>query len=303
VTYANRNLLGNLWGLTTGFQLGSRGLLGDVRVTDPWVAGLDLSATARAFALIYEREGYRTYEAGSSVGMNWKPGDHYSLDLTAALSVVNLTTDGLPAAELGETVYAHPRLRLTQRLDYRDSRVLPKNGWHLESPLEVGSAMGDISTSYVMAGLSGGWYHEIGREYELGIGGAWRMLVPSGDDGDLPIDLRLFNGGPRSVRSFPERELGPSVNGYPTGGEAIWHVNTELMRRIAGSLKAGAFIDAGALSRNFEDAGAGDIEVAAGLGLRFDLPIGPVRLEYGHNLTRDPGEPAGTFHFAIGTAF
>jgi outer membrane protein assembly factor BamA len=303
LTYADRNLHGNLWGLTSGIQLGSRGLLGDVRVTDPWLGGLDLSATARAFALIYDREGYRVYEAGGSGGITWRPVDYYSLDLTAGLSIVNLTDDGLPPAELGETVYGHPRLRLTQRLDHRDSSVLPKSGWHLECPVEIGAAVGDVSTSYVMAGLSGGWYRELGRSYEVGVGGAWRMLVPSGDGGDLPIDLRLFNGGPRSVRSFPERELGPAVNGYATGGEAVWHLNTELTRRIAGPLRAGAFVDAGSLARAYEDFGSADVEVAAGLGLRFDLPIGPVRLEYGYNLTRDTGEPSGTLHFAIGTAF
>jgi outer membrane translocation and assembly module TamA len=39
------------------------------------------------------------------------------------------------------------------------------------------------------------------------------------------------------------------------------------------------------------------------MGIRIDLPVGPIRFEYGHNLTRDEGEPSGTWHFAIGTAF
>ena len=43
--------------------------------------------------------------------------------------------------------------------------------------------------------------------------------------------------------------------------------------------------------------------MAIGLGLRLDLPIGPVRLEYGYNLTRDTGEPIGTIQFAIGMTF
>ena len=120
---------------------------------------------------------------------------------------------------------------------------------------------------------------------------------------DLPIDLRLFNGGPRSVRSFPERELGPEVNGYPTGGEAAWSTNFELIHNITDTVRAVAFVDAGALSRDFADISSAEIEVATGLGIRFDLPIGPVRFEYGFNLTRDPGEPVGTFHFAIGTAY
>jgi outer membrane protein insertion porin family len=128
-------------------------------------------------------------------------------------------------------------------------------------------------------------------------------LVPSGDGGDLPIDLRLFNGGARSVRSFPERELGPTFDGYATGGEGMWNTNMEVVRNLSGVVKAVAFFDAGTLSRNFEDIGSSDIELATGLGLRLDLPIGPVRIEYGYNLTRDPGEPTGTLHFAIGYAY
>jgi outer membrane protein assembly factor BamA len=258
---------------------------------------------ARAYALIYGREGYEVYQAGFESGLGWRFGDHYSLDLVAGWSLVNLRSDGLPDSELGETNYNHPRLRLTQRLDFRDSAVLPKSGWHLQNPLEIGAAVGDVSTSYVMAGLSAGWFHEISRRYDIGIGGDCRMLVPSGDAGDLPIDLRLFNGGSRSVRSFPSRELGPSVNGYATGGEAAWNMNAELIRKIGGSFNIVGFLDAGALSREYEDLTSADVELATGLGVRFDLPVGPVRFEYGYNLTRDSGEPAGTFHFAIGSAF
>jgi outer membrane protein insertion porin family len=303
VTYSDRNLFGNLMGFSSGFELSMRGLLGDVRITDPWFMGSDVSASARAYALMYGREGYDTDETGLEAKFSWKFGKHYTLDLLAGYSIVNLSEDGLPDSELGATLYTHPRIRLTQILDFRDNPVLPRKGWHLESPLEIGAAVGDVSTSYVKAGLTGGWFHEINRRYQVGIGGEWGVIIPSGDGGNLPIDLRLFNGGTRSVRSFPERELGPSVNGFPTGGEAMWNTNLELVRTLSGAVKAVAFFDAGALSRNHEEISGSEIELAAGLGIRFDLPIGPVRLEYGHNLTRDPGEPNGTIHFAIGFAY
>ena len=302
-TYTDRNMLGRLWGFNAGMELGSRGLLGETRITNPWLFGSDVSATGRAYAMIYGREGYSTYEAGLEGKLTWKHGDHYTLDLLAGSSVVNLTAEGLPSEELGENNYSNPRLRLTQTLDFRDNPVLPKKGWHLESPLEIGAAIGDLSTSYVKAGLIGGWFHEINRHYQIGLGGEWGVLVPSGDGADLPIDLRLFNGGARSVRSFPERELGPEVKGYPTGGEAMWSTNAELIRNITGAVKAVAFFDAGTLSRDFDSLGDSDLEMAAGLGIRLELPIGPVRFEYGYNLTRDSGEPNGTFHFAIGNAF
>jgi outer membrane protein assembly complex protein YaeT len=299
--YTDRNLFGKLMGLNAGLEMSFLGLLGDVRVIDPWVFGSDVSAMARAYALIYSREGYKAYETGLEGQLTWKYGEHYRADLLAGYSIASLSEDGLPSSVLGEKNYTHPRLRLTQALDFRDNPVLPKSGWHLESPLEIGSAIGNATTSYMKGGLSGGWYHKLNRHYDIGIGGEFGMIIPSGDD--LPIDLRLFNGGARSVRSFPERELGPEVNGYPTGGEATWNTNFELVRKISDSVGVVAFVDAGALSLEYEDIVSAKLNLATGLGLRLNLPIGPVRFEYGYNLTRDEGEPAGAFHFAIGTAY
>ena len=302
-TYTDRNLWGELLGFSTGIEASSRGLLGETRITEPWLFGSDLSASARAYALSYSPEGYTARESGLEASVTWAVNDHYVIELLGGYSLTDLSPDGLPRSQLGETSYRNPRLRLTQTIDHRDSPILPKNGWHLALPLEIGAALGDDSSSYALAEVSGGFFHPLGRHYQIALGGAWGVIVPSGDGTDLPIDLRMFNGGPRSVRSFPERELGPRVNSYPTGGEAKWHANAELIRGIVGSLKGVGFVDVGSLARNYDELDAGKTDAAVGLGLRLDLPIGPVRLEYGYNLTRDTDEPVGTLHFAIGMAF
>lgn len=302
-TYSDRNLFGNLWGLSSGFEFSSRGLLGDVRVTDPWIFGSDVSATLRAYALVYSREGYDSYDTGLEASARWKFGDHYMVELMAGNSIIAATADGLPTSALGETFYTRPRIRATQSLEFRDNAVLPTSGWHFENPLELGAAIGGISTSYLSSGVSAGWHHDIGRKLEIGLGGELGMVIPFGDGDNLPIDLRLFNGGARSVRSFPERELGPTIDGYAVGGESMWNTNLELIRELAGPVKAVWFFDAGTLARDYGDLFSADVELATGLGVRLNLPIGPVRFEYGYNLTRDDGEPSGTFHFAIGNAF
>ncbi|MFU8892584.1 MAG: outer membrane protein assembly factor [Luteolibacter sp.] len=303
-SYADRNLFGALLGFSTGVEVSMLGMLGETRLTDPWMFGRDLSGTLRHYALSYSREGYDSLETGLEGILAWKIGDHYSAELSVGSSIVSIRGDGLPRSDLGETQYLNPRVRFTQHYDRRDNPVIPKSGWHLTLPLEIGAAIGDNDTGYFLAGIAGGWYYRIDHHHQLALGGSANMIVPTGDRTEFPIDLRLFSGGARSIRSFPERELGPvSANGFPTGGEAAWTTHAELTRVLAGSLKATAFIDAGALGRDHTDFASADVEVAAGLGLRFDLPIGPVRLEYGHNLTRDRGEPSGTFHFAIGVAF
>jgi outer membrane protein insertion porin family len=301
--YIDRNIFGELLGLNAGLELSFLGLLGEVKIVDPWFLDSDVSSAARGYALIYGREGYIAYETGIEGSLSWKPASHYTIDLLAGYSIASLTEDGLPLSELGENNYTNPRLRVTQTLDFRDNPVLPKSGWHLECPLEIGAAIADASTSYASAGITGGWYHNLSRHYDIGFGGEFGMLVPAGDGANLPIELRLFNGGPRSVRSFPEREMGPLVDGYPTGGEAMWNMNFELIRHVTDAVRAVAFVDAGSLSRGYGDFGSAEIEFATGLGIRLDLPIGPVRFEYGFNLTRDGEEPAGAFHFAIGNAY
>jgi outer membrane translocation and assembly module TamA len=42
---------------------------------------------------------------------------------------------------------------------------------------------------------------------------------------------------------------------------------------------------------------------ALGVGLRYNLPIGPIRLDYGVNPDRRPDEDFGAFHFSFGFAF
>lgn len=304
VSYYDRNFRGMMMNFSSGFEITGRSLLGEVGIIDPWLFGSDVKGGLRLFMLSGLNEGYTTWKAGTEASASWQASEHYFLDLRAGWSFVNTNDDGIPSNLLGETVYQNPYIRFNQRLDYRDSKVLPTKGWNAEFPIEFGAALGEVSSTYVKAELSSAWHLPLGEDAKIALGARAGFLTVSGAPNDLPIDLRFFLGGPRSVRSYPERELGPrSLTGYPIGGEGYWVANAEYVRNLAGAVKLVGFVDAGALSRTLGGLGSASPDVAAGLGLRFDLPVGPVRLEYGHNLTRDSGEPSGAWHFAIGVAF
>ncbi len=72
---------------------------------------------------------------------------------------------------------------------------------------------------------------------------------------------------------------------------------------IVGGLKAAVFADAGNLLTDFDDASLDKMHYALGAGLRYDLPTGPIRLDYGWNMNRGEREPSGTFHISVGFAF
>lgn len=301
-TYTDRNFRGKLRALTAGFELNARGLLGEVKLMDPWW-GKDTSRELRWYALNKSYEGYATLDSGVETRWKWEPQDDFSLNYLLGYSFVSVEEEGLPAALLGDTDYNHIKFGITPAWDYRDNPVIPTSGWHLTFPIQVGMTTGNESHGYLSLGMKGAWYYPINKRYQYGIGGSAKWIVPSGNIQGLPIDLRAFNGGARSVRSFPERELGPSFGGDPIGGEFSWAIQNEISRAIAGPLRLVSFVDAGGLVGNQTGAGGGPFELAAGLGLRVNSPIGQVRLEYGHNLTQDRGEPEGTWHFTIGTTF
>ena len=111
------------------------------------------------------------------------------------------------------------------------------------------------------------------------------------------------------MRSFAERDLGPHDHGDPIGGEFFSVFNVEYTFPVYGELLGAVFVDAGNLLPNSTDpfervsAGLDDMRYAVGLGLRYKLPIGPIRLDYGYNPDRHAGEDVGAFHFSFGFAF
>ena len=72
---------------------------------------------------------------------------------------------------------------------------------------------------------------------------------------------------------------------------------------IWGEILGAVFVDAGNLLPNAEDAGLTDMRYAIGVGLRYKLPIGPIRLDYGVNPDPRADEAFGAFHFSFGFAF
>jgi len=292
--YHDRNFGGRLWNLTTGAELTSLGILGEVGLTDPFFLERDLRFHNRAYLVTRDYDNYKKLEGGISSDLSWKNGDHYSASLGAHLSFTRITSP-IPAELIGPTDYVLQRISFNQTYDRRDDPALPSDGWFARLDNSLGLALGDQSVGFFETEAQISYYKKLSEKsaYSAGLRGG--MIIPTGNDEDLPIDIRKFLGGSNTIRSFPEREMGPEFDDHPLGGNTWWVANFEYTRTMVGPVKGVAFFDAGVLDS--------EVEMAVGVGIRVDLPVGPIRLEYGHSLSRDPGEPSGTFHFAIGTSF
>ena len=149
------------------------------------------------------------------------------------------------------------------------------------------------------------WFHQSSIAFGARVGIIHSLTSSgSGEATAIPIDERFFNGGATTVRSFGERDLGPHDNhGHPVGGEFYTVFNVEYTFPIFGELQGAIFTDAGNLLPLSEDIGLNDMRYAIGAGLRYKLPVGPIRLDYGVNPDPRPYEDFGAFHFSFGFAF
>lgn len=304
-SYTNQNFLRKLQTYTIQSEISSRGLLGEISLTEPYFAGIPLSQTTRIYALQRRFEGYKKKQTGLELTFKWKPADSVTSRLYASLDYISLEEDGVTALELGPDNYINTKFGYEHTLDLRDSPVLPTKGFHARGLLEYGSINGDAANSYFRANLNTSYRHQLNNSNNSRLVFRFNTgaILPSDAD-DLPIDLRLFSGGSDSIRSFGERELGPlSASNDPIGGEAYWNASAEYIHPFNDLIAASVFYDTGNLFADAENYSFSDPTHSLGLGLRIDLPVGPARFEYGYNLNRESGQARGAFHFAIGTQF
>ena len=108
------------------------------------------------------------------------------------------------------------------------------------------------------------------------------MLPSPPTSARIPPRIRFFAGGDQSVRGYGFQELGPrDERGDVIGGKTLATASLEYEHRFRPRWGGAVFVDAG----NAFDAGRGsngrrtDLEVGAGLGVRWISPVGPVRVD------------------------
>jgi outer membrane protein insertion porin family len=128
---------------------------------------------------------------------------------------------------------------------------------------------------------------------------------------DVPAGRRFFAGGSTSVRGFQQDRLGvPAIldaAGLSNGGNALIVMNGEVRTQLASSFSVVGFVDGGNVFARVSDVSAGAFRGAAGLGLRYRSPLGPLRLDFGFKFDRrllsGKRERAWEFHLNMGEAF
>lgn len=302
-TFQHHNLFGAVRRLDTRIEYTSRGITGDVNVFEPWVLGERTNLSAGLYANRRDNDGYTKFQIGGQVEIRYDVNEYAKLSLFSRVSYTEILEHHVVDEALGDEAYFVHSTGMSFSYDRRDSQTVPTTGYIFNTSADVASNVIGSEVDFFRSTGRFTYYETVGP-VRLQAGARAGIIIPLGDTEQIPIDLRQFSGGSSTVRSFPERELGPQDRrGNPIGGEFYTIFNAEASVPIWKGLRLAGFADSGNLLSQHEDLSLDDLHHAAGLGLRYDLPIGPIRLDYGWNLNRQEDEPEGAFHFGIGVSF
>ena len=330
VLFRDRDLFGYGRPLTTSIEVSQRGYKGEIAYEDPFLFDTDFAFKARLAALTFDFDGYSKFELGGRLELTRKITKQDEAGVIFAVRHVEITSAAIKPIFLGETSYFVNTLGFTNTFDLRESPLVSPRGLVINNTLDLALNAFGSDIEFVRGTVRVGYYIPFGpkplapgvvedntgsglqrwfRQSSLAFGaraGIIHSLTTSGADEAtaIPIDERFFNGGGNTVRSFGECDLGPhDRKGHPIGGEFFTIFNIEYTVPIFGELEGALFTDAGNLLPTAEEPGLDDMRYALGVGLRYKLPIGPVRLDYGVNPNPQNGEDFGAFHFSFGFAF
>lgn len=192
--------------------------------------------------------------------------------------------------------------------DHSDDPLNPKHGWRMTARAEptvlIGTG-GQGVVPYLKVQAQGSYYLPIGTAAHTVI--ATRLHVGTilnASVADIPASRRFFAGGGGSVRGFGYQAVGPVLSDgtTPQGGISLLEASTELRQDLTPKWGVVAFVDAGAVGTD-RFPGPNNLSVGAGLGVRYNLGFGPIRVDVATPVTNRTGNATVQLYVSIGQSF
>ena len=299
----------NLWGqahqLSLKGVISFKSLYGESIYTIPDIRRSGVNLNARSFYLNREEKSFDRKERGVELGLT-KRFDRMRLDSSLIYTFERLSSIDRQSRNLVEddnSSVGSIALRLTH--DRRDSPISPQSGYRIYGNLEWAEPSFGGDVRYLSEELGFAQHGNFGGGLFWHFGVSHGLVYASGDSQNyIPNNKLFFPGGDDSIRGYQRGEAAPlDADGYFVGARSFLLSNVELEQYVTDTLAAVVFYDWLMASQQSVFYGTGDMLQSIGLGIRWKTVIGPVRLEYGHNLNRRPTDPSGTLHLAIGFPF
>ncbi len=178
----------------------------------------------------------------------------------------------------------------------------PQRGWYHASTLTLTGVGLQSDFHFLRWIFESRKYTKLMEGYVFAVRAKIGSMKPLYEDKVTPLEERFYSGGSNSVRGWGRSMLGPvsSVN-KPLGGNSQAEASAELRYPLYKMLHGVVFYDVGNVWSDYLTFPWSELRHAGGAGLRFQTPIGPIRLDLAWPLGE--GNRSMQVHVSIGQAF
>ena len=191
--------------------------------------------------------------------------------------------------------------------DTRNSVLFTTNGYRVEFLTELAGGPFAGDTDYYKLELRGAKYIKgFGEGHVIEMIGRVGAVDSYSNTERVPLFDRFFLGGLYSLRGFDYRDIGPrDSTGEPVGGNTYWFGSLEYSIPVIERVRFAVFYDAGNVYRSAFSFSTDSYQESfydnVGFGVRLNLPIGPLRFDFGIPIHSDSyNDSSGKFQFGVG---
>lgn len=179
---------------------------------------------------------------------------------------------------LGAIRFTLASIALSAEWDRRDNALNPTTGHFLRGSLTPYLGL-DGTESGAQTTLDGRIYRPVLSDRLIAAARLQFGAVAGSSIAGTQPNLLFQSGGGGSVRGQAFQSLGVGSGDDRTGGRSFLGLSAELRGKINTKFSLVGFADAGYIGSESVVDGSGDWHAGAGLGLRYDTVVGPIRLD------------------------
>ena len=242
--------------------------------------------------------GFMSNQASVSAGLSHRFSDQ--LSGTFGLGYRYIDTEDA----FGQREFQLLTATLGATYDTRDTSLNPTSGFYLSATGTPFLGLDDTESGLRLTSDARA-YLGLGAEDRFVLAGRAQIGTVWGPSlEDTVPDYLFYSGGGGTVRGVPYQSLGVTLpNDEFTGGQSFAAISAELRARVSENIGIVGFYDAGMITEDSGFAGDSDWHAGAGVGLRYNTGIGPIRVDIATPVTGDGAGQDYELYIGIGQAF
>ena len=297
----------------------------ELGVVEPYLFDRHLELSVDAYRRMRWYDQYDLIRSGAQASLaypvkfwpTWEPFGRFGVGVSGEFIEFDDTDDGTWMFEGREVSYRmedelygdafEPVLHLFWAKDSRDNFRMPTRGHRTKVFVDLAPG-GD--NEYWRVGVNHRSYFNVWKRYNHVLMTGFRAETIDGFSDEVPIYNRMFLGGPKSIRGIEYRHVAPMAQRRgggdwdPWGGQTLFCANFEYTVPIVKMFRVAVFSDLGSVGVDEFDLDFSDTFAwTVGVGLRIDIPMFPIRLDFATPIEEPDHAEKEVFSFTIGYDF